>query len=77
MICKIREDWLNSRKSNDVALMVLQNNKLQSAVNKHNVHYDIKCSCYIHNALRRIIGRFYYIFRFYRKIHCNLLILFS
>ena len=58
MICKIREDLAISRKFNDVALMDLRNNKLNSAVNKHNVHYEIKGIFYIPNALRRIIERF-------------------
>ena len=61
MICKIREDLAISRKFNDVVLMALQNNKLHSAVNKHNVHYEIKGIFYIPNALRRIIERFYHI----------------
>ena len=61
MICRIREDLAITRNSNDVAFMVLQNNKLHSAVNKHNVHYEIKGIFHIPNALRRIIERFYHI----------------
>ena len=69
MICRIRVDLAISRNSNDVVLMVLRNNKLHSAVNKQNVHYEIKGRLYITNALRRMIERYHYILSFNRKIY--------
>ena len=69
MICRIRVDLAISRNSNDVVLMVLRNNKLHFAVNKHNVYYEIKGRLYIPNALPRMIERFHYILSFNRKIY--------